>query len=533
MSIRDLNKTPNTKLKVNLNKNQAWYTSINWIYIIIGIYIFIYILHLLLKFHFVLWDEAVYIGIGKYLYSFGHVGLWESIRPLGLPLLLGLPWKLGLDAVISARLIEMLFSAGTIILVYMVSRKIFAGSKHEKFIALSSAFIYAITPLFVYNSFRVMSEIPSTFFVLLAVYFFVDRKLVLAGTATSLAFLFKYPQGLILVCILLAIFMWFVIEVKLSRQEWKQKLRDCIKNISLYIMGFLPVIIALLIFNYYKYSSILYPFQLASLHQNNLVHAQGSLLTSLAYYPFTLFIQNHLLAFAVVGLGLGAFIFVNLFSSRKQRIDKNHMQNQMNLAFIALILLIYLIYYTQMINKQDRFALSFLPFAAILCAYGWVYVYEKITCSSINCLHKRWRSLLILVLVLFTAYSITLSLHKDYYKFNSFPDEQPAIVDEYYKFFPDGYQGTILTADPVHAAYSDVKMMPYYYSVGEGLEEYDAWINNPEVKAVVFIPGAFICFDKACEEKRAILFDEIKNNKNLNVVFDKEFEEEKTIYLKK
>ncbi len=506
-----------------LNKPSKWYEQVKWIYLIVGVYILVYITHLLIKFHFVLWDEAVYLGIGKYIYSLGAVGLWESIRPIGLPLLFGLPWKLGLNPVISARVIEMLFSAGTILLVYLIVKKIF-----DEKTAVLSAFIYAITPLFFYNSLRLMSEIPSTFFVLFAVYLFIDKKYVLAGAATSLAFLFRYPQGLILACILLAIFLEFILAVP-SRSAF-------VKNAAKYIAGFLPVTIALLIFNYFKYSSFLYPFKLASIHQGNLVHAQGSLLMNLVYYPFTLFIYNQLLIFAVVGVVLGVLISVKLLLKKYDDKKSAIIQNKVNIAFIVLTLLIYLVYYIQMINKQDRFALSFLPFAAILAGYGFYFVYGWIRIYTKSC-SNGCKVLFMAALILFSAYSITLSLYKDYHKFNSFPEEAPPIVDEYYRFFQhesdtNGFNGIILTADPVHVAYSDIKMVPYYYSVGEGLDEYDTWINNPETKAVVFIPGPFICFDEACEAKKQILFDEIKNNKELVVAFNKMYEEEKIIYQK-
>ena len=35
------------------------------------------------------WDSAVYLGMGKHIYSLGEVGLWESSRPLIWPLILG------------------------------------------------------------------------------------------------------------------------------------------------------------------------------------------------------------------------------------------------------------------------------------------------------------------------------------------------------------------------------------------------------------------------------------------------------------
>ena len=400
----------------SINKNLAWYNKIKWIYIILGLYVLVYITHLLIKFHFVLWDEAVYIGIDKYIYSLGSVGLWESIRPLGLPLLFGLPWKLGLNAVISARVIEMIFGAGTILLVYLIAKKMF-----DERIAVLSAFIYTITPLFVYNSFRIMSEIPSTFFVLLALYLFIDKKYILSGAATSLAFMFRYPQGLILVCILLALFLEFIL-IMPSRSGFVAFVKNSLK----YAAGFVPVMIAMLIFNYFKYSSVLYPFKMASLHQGNLVHAQGSVLAGLIYYPFTLFIQNHLLIFSLVGIFVAVWIIVK---GRKTGVYTSRISDVSDMTTLLIILVLYLAYYTQMTNKQDRFAISFLPFVAILAGYGFVAAFEKI-----KSLHSRWRFFLMTVLVLFSLYSVALSLHKDYYKFNSFPADEPQIVDEYYRF---------------------------------------------------------------------------------------------------
>jgi hypothetical protein len=59
------------------------------------IFVFCYVLVL---FNFVqpevTWDESVYVGLGKYLYSNGASGIYEPFRPILLPLVLGALWKL-------------------------------------------------------------------------------------------------------------------------------------------------------------------------------------------------------------------------------------------------------------------------------------------------------------------------------------------------------------------------------------------------------------------------------------------------------
>lgn len=538
---------------LNKTKEKLKKCNLNWIYVIISVFILVYIFHLFSRFHFVLWDEAVYIGIGKYIYSFGQVGLWEEIRPLGLPLLFGAVWKLGsivssfnFSYIIAARIIEMLFAAGTIILVYLISLKLF-----NKNIAVISAFIYAVTPLFFYNSLRLMTEIPSTFFVLLAIYFFIERRFVIAGVVSSIGFMFRYPQGLVLVCCLLAL----VIEFMLERTEIKIRFKELLINAAKYIGGFVPLVGLLLIFNNLVYGSALYPLLKASLHQSNPAYAINDLLLNISYYPFYLYIQNLFLIFGLIGI----FIllrdlytkFLARISEYKQLRNKTYTFNKPaefsdilelpkksyynESMIITITFIVYLIYLTQMINKQDRFGLMLLPFAAILSGYGLVYVFKYVDSLDLkkNTREKFWlKKLPYLLLIIYIIYAGTLSLHKDYNKYLSFPKDEPEIVKEYYKFFPDNYQGIILTSDPVHVAYADIKMVPFYFSVEEGTDIYNKWTTNPQltaqVKAVVFIEAPFMCFDKKCEESlRPELFGKIKKNK---IVLEKEYEEVKRVY---
>src|SRR3989338_4217094 len=58
------------------------------------------------------WDSSVYVGMGKYIYSLGEAGLWESSRPLIWPLILGFFWKLNLDYILFGKLFVIFFSLG-------------------------------------------------------------------------------------------------------------------------------------------------------------------------------------------------------------------------------------------------------------------------------------------------------------------------------------------------------------------------------------------------------------------------------------
>ena len=107
------------------------------------------------------WDEAVYMGMGKYLFSSGNIGFWEIVRPIGLPLILGLIWKSGLNYLFFSEFMVILFSIGNIILTYMIGKK--AVNKKVGFIA---SLMLAITSVFFLYTNYILTEIPSTFFIL-------------------------------------------------------------------------------------------------------------------------------------------------------------------------------------------------------------------------------------------------------------------------------------------------------------------------------------------------------------------------------
>ena len=55
------------------------------------------------SYHELWWDSAVYIGMGKFIFSGGQLGLWEHLRPLMWPSFIGFLWKLGFNPVIAGR----------------------------------------------------------------------------------------------------------------------------------------------------------------------------------------------------------------------------------------------------------------------------------------------------------------------------------------------------------------------------------------------------------------------------------------------
>jgi len=116
-------------------------------------------------YHEVWWDSGVYIGMGKFLFSYGANGLWEHIRPPLLPLALGILWWIGLDPLLFGRLLEIAFFGGIVGLTFLLAKEWF-GEKE----AIWSSLIVALSPIFFYLSFHPYTEIPSVFFILLSLW---------------------------------------------------------------------------------------------------------------------------------------------------------------------------------------------------------------------------------------------------------------------------------------------------------------------------------------------------------------------------
>ena len=87
------------------------------------------------------WDSAVYIGMGKYIYSFGAAGLWEPLRPVMWPLILGVLWKADMNVILAGRILEIAIGSLCILLTYFIGKRVFnekTGLLAAVFLALSS-----------------------------------------------------------------------------------------------------------------------------------------------------------------------------------------------------------------------------------------------------------------------------------------------------------------------------------------------------------------------------------------------------------
>ena len=423
-------------------------------------------------YHEIWWDSAVYIGMGKYLFSFAQQGLWEPIRPILWPIILGFIWKIKLDPVFFGRLLTLIISLAIIYLTYSVTNKIY-----NKDTAIISSILIAFSSVFFFFDFRIYTEIPAVLFVLLALLFSLKNRSLFSGFFIGLAFLTKFPAGIFLICLLP-----LIIE--------KKK----IKNLLYYGLGFLIPVIPYFILNQMMYGNFLFPLIEAS---NVIKKVAGC--NYLRYQPwFYYFVQivkdNFFNIFALAGI---------YFSIKKL--------SRKNLS-ILLGVLLPLIYFTHLHCRDIRYLIIFIPFISILAGNGIEVLSKKI---------KKQKRIFMLLIIL--VISITLSI--TYYiqnesKFKVVPKEN------FYEFAQnEEIEKEIWATTPLVNLYvsKEVKLLYYpLYGVGTILD-FENYVNYENI-SYVFLDtcgGGMTCIpeDKQCMQKTTDFINK------LDSTFDKVYNE--------
>ncbi len=111
------------------------------------------------------------------------------------PILVALAFKVFGMKLWIARLVGILFNTGTIVMMYLIARKLFSRED----IALSTALLTAFLPLLVFFSHNVELVNPALFFMVASIYFYLvwrdsfdDKYIILTSTFLTIAVLTKY-----------------------------------------------------------------------------------------------------------------------------------------------------------------------------------------------------------------------------------------------------------------------------------------------------------------------------------------------------
>lgn len=324
-----------------------------------------------------LWDSAVYIGMGKYIFTLGKVGLWEPARPLIWPVFIGFLWKLGLNPIIFGRIAELIFSLGCIYLTYLIGKDVF----NEK-IALLSAFFLAFSPTFLFYSSTILTGIPSTFFALLSIYFLIKKNYFSTGLFLALSFITRFLQLFILIPIIFAL-------VKYN----KKKLR----KIMGLVYGFLIISLPYLVLNTFLYKNPLYP----PLLQIFMTQYTGwAFHQPLSFYSINLLKENFLILFAIIGT----------IAILKQKGYKK--------ITILNLFLLFFIFFNSIAHKEIRFILVFLPYIYLITSCG-IFKTINITKKKKTIVHLIGIVTIIILLIQITSQT-KIPKYEEYPEFTNY-----------------------------------------------------------------------------------------------------------------
>ncbi len=384
--------------------------------------------------HEILWDSGVYIGMGKYLFSGGTSGLWEHIRPPFMPIALGFFWKLGLNPTLFGRLFEILLMLGVVWLTYQLAREWW-----DEKTAIIASLIVALSPIFYYLSFHQYTEIPHTFFALLALWLFTKERYYWSGLAVGLAYISKFTAGIFIVVLIAALVF--------SKKG---------RKIAPALAGFATIIAPYMLYSWLAYGS---PFATAAAAQDTISKVLGcNVLHNKPWWYYGWWV-------AITETNLHFLAIPGLYALWK-RWKKAHMLY----AFSLLLPAIYLI---KLHCHDYRYLTLTLPFIAMLTALGVVWIYDLFkhrNSKRIPSVLKNRRFLTIKKKWAFFVVAAVLGIWMlnsgiTYYYGNEMqqPDE---IAERYFSYF-DGKNigGEIWTANPIIAAHTNAKLEKIYYPV--------------------------------------------------------------------
>ncbi|MEK6874149.1 MAG: glycosyltransferase family 39 protein [Nanoarchaeota archaeon] len=394
---------------------------------------------LLIKTPILRWDEAVYVAMGKYLFSFGTSGLWEQLRPIITPMIYGFFWKIGADPIFFGHIIAIVFSTFFLIVTAYLGTSLF-----DERTGIIATLMIVITPSFFYHSNTLLTDIPAAALSLAALLYCLRSRPIFAGFLVGVATLIRFPAALA-----------FISMIIISIDDTKRR-----KDILALSIAFFVVLIPFLLFNIGMYhteysiiASAFHPFALSSQSQNNLAESQ----------PFYYYIQ--ILAFPTIWFLFSIVGFMHLPKKR------------MYIRYALIYLTTHFIYYSIIINKQDRFVFTFLPIIAIFSAHGIIIMWKI-----------RWvRVFLVLGICIGLILTVNIGGHFVSWRLNP-SDLNYTLFLNFAQEYP---YSIFLTSNPIPAAYSDARFLTYYHNVEIGERDFSAFINQSDF--VIFSKEAYYC----------------------------------------
>jgi len=363
------------------------------------------------------WDAHVYIGIGKYIFSGGELGIWESFRPLVHPLVLGSFWKLGFNPFVMGKLLDLLFSMLAICFVYLIGQRIF-----NKRTAIVASIVFSLTPMYIMFTGLILADPLALAVGLGGIYLLISRRSRTAsffgGILLGFSFLTRFPQGIWFGAVFLA-FLW-------RKEKWGSKFY----GLAVLSLGFCLPVLPYLVFNYFRYQNILEPFIAGSWIVSTATWLYGSGM----FYYFTHF-------FLVNPIYLFFFSYAYFFFKRKE-------WEKPARTLIFVIPFFVLLYFLTVPRKEVRYLAAALPFLAMISSFALTEIYQALKRRAKPIITAKAFLVIVAVVVLLP---LPTTLHIE--RAPTFEQEVKKIVMDHH------INGTILSSDPSFVSFLDLRIV--------------------------------------------------------------------------
>ena len=313
------------------------------------------------------WDEAVYGVLAKNFI----VNTWKTnglvlsellIRPPIFPLVWAILMFFQIPEAGARFILEVIPSILTIFFVYLIGKEAF-----DKKTGVISAFIFSIIWVNLFYSMRLMTDMPSLFFLTASIYCFIKfnkaeeinlKYLFISLFLLSLGTLIRYEIGIVFLVYLISILF---------------KTRSLITKPKFYLAGILGITPLLIFFllNFLHYGNI-FPSLLGGTYlKSGASQASPIAYNLLNYIP--LLLGTVFFLFFLIGL---LIVLIRIFLGYDRIMKNKDYQNYIFLLMILLFFFSFFIFYMR--AAEDRY---FLPASVILACFagvGLVYIYRFI-----------------------------------------------------------------------------------------------------------------------------------------------------------
>ena len=356
------------------------------------------------------WDSAIYVAMGKHLFSLGNIGLWEVLRPPLIPIITGLIWKSGLPIVPFSRLIHFALTLGGSMIIYRQLKKIF-----DYRTAVYTLSVLLSMPVFISNTTTLLTGIISALLITVSLNMYVQNRRKFSGTLSGIAFLTRFPAVLISP----AIGIYEVIENRNQPVE-------AFKHLVIYAVPVAALLGIYFVLNYLYFGNPLEPIT------SGLSVPPSDASSIFGIFYLTQLATNPLALLAVPG----AYWLVRAR-------EKQYYPYLVSLG-------VFFIFFEAYHHKEVRYALAFLPFIAVSASYAMKTIQDRFELKT-----GVFVSIALIIMILSSVPIYAASSH------------QNRNTKEFYQAF-EGLEGNIATNNPGPIQYADFdyRALPQGYLAG-------------------------------------------------------------------